>query len=123
MRKIIFRGKDKETQSWVYGDLFQADNGKYKKIAIWPPDLNMPITVDADTVGQFMNFIDKNGVEIFEGDIVSGIIPNNNIPENHIVRFTRIDEFNILRSLRNIEVVGNIYDNPEMMQKLWGWKK
>jgi len=94
--------------------------------------------VNPDTVGQYTGLADKNGTKIFEGDIVSGEQLGNKIFGvicwiNDIagfgVRYRRRDEptawenSSILRNIcRNpklkfaAEVIGNIHDNPELLE-------
>lgn len=82
------------------------------------------------TIGQFTGLIDKNDKEIYEGDIVMGVcVFGDNIPA--VVEFSNgafgvkwdnVDEyvFTPFTSFCNVkwEVIGNIHDNPELLEKL-----
>ena len=65
-REIKFRGKRIDNKKWVYG--FLADEDYINDID--SIDLSS-IEVDIDTVCEFTGLLDKNGKEIYEGDIIS----------------------------------------------------
>lgn len=137
MREILFRGKDSITKSWVYGALVQQQDDLLKEKAFIISYSNYQFgdfseavmhVVDPETVGQCTGFGDKNGNKIFEGDIVSicnsktffFIVYWNHAVKSFILKSTvngvnGID-CNILNSTQDIEVVGNIYDNPELIK-------
>ena len=137
MRTIKFRGKRIDNGKWVYGDLFQP-LGHYPIIINTEPDnkgkvANIRTGVQKETVGQFTGLTDKNGNEIYEGDILCwsddkdrtfpmvveyrhgafGIVFTRNyfksIADNP--NFT----FNPLDTDVDVEIIGNIHDNPELI--------
>ena len=137
MREILFRGQtrkygekvkmngEKIKSNWVYGGIFpQNEGGDFAIIYQQKPTVEK-YPVYADTVGQYTGMLDKNGIKIFEGDIVD-FSDRSDGDGYGVVRYDENEtefEFesdNICRSLgsyypKNIEVIGNIYDNPEFL--------
>ena len=129
MREIKFRGKDLETGEWVYGSLFQSLE-QYPAIAKPKPTADGNLfycltVVDADTVGQYTGLEDRNGKDVWEGDLLR-------TPEGDIMVVEWIDAKIITRCVRPYNpryknsltfaypvsvVVGNIYDNPELLEE------
>ena len=137
MREILFRGQtrrygekvrwngEKIKSNWVYGGIFpQNGDGDFAIIYQQEPTVEK-YPVYADTVGQYTGMLDKNGIKIFEGDIVD-FLDRSDGDGYGVVRYDENEtefEFesdNICRSLgsyypKNIEVIGNIYDKPEFL--------
>ena len=127
MREIIFRGKSLVTKEWVYGDLFQHGEQRF----IMTGGHN--IEVDPESVGQFTDTTDKNGVKIFEGDIVH-LYGDKGTSTRFINYITLVifahggfcaidgtpDDYAVCRfdftSTLNCEIIGNIHDTPELIE-------
>ena len=137
-RTIKFRGKRIDNGEWVYGYL--ADEDYINDID--SIDLSS-IEVDRDTVGQFTGLFDKNGKEIYEGDIVERIVlknpcfgfignvifdsnialfcvEHNKFYSNSRTPFVMPDDWMDEYSNRlecKFDIKGNIYDNPELIKE------
>lgn len=66
LREILFRGKDLETGNWLYGSFIKTPNHAH----ISTSGEAFPAKVESKTISQYTGLTDKNGVKIFEGDIV-----------------------------------------------------
>ena len=136
MRDILFRGQthrkgeyivnmagDKCESHWVYGGIFpQNKDGDFTIIYQQEPEIRK-FTVYADTVGQYTGLTDKNGVRIFEGDIVTGWFNHEKIVgyifyggnAQFFIQRDGIYGIGLDNSDCWLEVIGNIHDNPELL--------
>ncbi len=118
MHEALFRGKRLDNGEWVYGDLEHNAQGE-EYIRCWYCGAYQAYKIDPATRGEYTGLTDKNGMKIFEGDIIHVVIPNSN--GNFEVKF-KYGQFYIginmsIAYVRNsCEVICNIHDNPELLK-------
>ena len=127
MREILFRGKRTDNGEWVYGNLVRGCDEKYAYIVEFGNKelCRNYINVKPDTIGQYTGLNDIYGVKVFEGDIVKRFwfgkmciyqIGYDNGLASFIgragMKFTTFDY-----DSEEFEVIGNIYDNPELIKE------
>lgn len=131
-REILFRGKRIDNGEWIYGYYCPTPFSRFPcKSSIYAVDtINYHwcgIEVIPETAGQFTGLTDKNSAKIFEGDIVTVENPNISDDEYGIVKFDNdgamfIVEFDTFTvdfgnniDGNRCEIIGNIFDNPELI--------
>lgn len=126
--RYLFRGKRKDNNEWVTGDLMQWSDGTIRICVESGVDEKTTVTVIPETVGQCTGLKDKNGKMIYEGDIVKGLF-NFGLEIMSVCTFKDgafgltakqcgAYHFSAFTSICNVkyEVIGNIRDNPELLE-------
>lgn len=131
MREVLFRGKRAGGGEWVFGSYIYAHKWGFDGSdghLICNVYATARTQVNPQTVGQFTGRTDSNGIQIFEGDIVDGLILHN-MPIRAVVAFQEgafgldwqrgeVRVFTAFTSYCNtvFKVIGNIHDNPELLE-------
>lgn len=135
MRDIKFRAKAIGSGRWLYGDLVWTGSQRTEPHIIedWSADEDSATSVDEHTLGMNTGLFDKNHKEIYLGDIIAcnGTVIGHvtEIPGQYMLLyypfiggFTYNPEIRLRHVLLNdysgnVEIVGNIYDNPELRKE------
>lgn len=132
MRELLFRGQtrrkgekvrmngEKVPSNWVFGGIL---SGKGDFSIIYTTDPFDKFPVYSDTVGQYTGKPDRFQRKIFEGDIIQTLRDNIGVVKfvdgSFVVSFVTMDYLNYLSAFPDdsIEIIGNIYDDPELLKK------
>ena len=135
MRTIKFRGKSIDSNEWLYGDLVRSSDMERCAILVNDRELYDECEVYPLSIGQFTGLYDKNGREIYEGDIVDyedgvlddvykelGTINRGTIlfsyGQFYVTNRNCVDMTDLISHDVNFdgEVIGNIHDDPELLK-------
>lgn len=134
MREILFRGKRVNNGEWTEGDLIQSRDKTYihpkaNSFRVSETGLSKLIVlreVYPETVGEYTGLTDKKGKKIFEGDIiicdtsmyrhVTGIVKYSENASCYYIEVLNSSN-DYLFNCENILIIGNIHDNPELLEE------
>ena len=144
MREILFRGKRTINGDWVYGDFMRGNERKSLRDRIFVYDSETQsfndYEINPSTIGQYTGLTDKNGKRVFDWDILhiakiaDGLggyyQPPLDYPVNVVVKWDlcawmwetlcedkRYISFPDAWCHYEFEIIGNVHDNPELLEK------
>lgn len=146
MREHLYRGKRKDNGEWEYGNLYVSHDGKcFILLYLCSCDSEtlefstQAFEVIPETVGEYTGLKDKNGVRIFEGDILQIKVTNcgecdcegigavifevGNFGINYVRPGGVIEGMDLLSGLtykpygNEVSIIGNIHDNRELLEE------
>lgn len=142
MREILFRGKRVADGKWMYGLPSYDEYGNIEEIQVWDGEDISFCLVDPETICQYTGLTDKNGKKIWEGDIISYQRDNDDCPfpnKDTKKRLGKVfyqdfrstfaigmgrngsrsindDLWKYVQNGNRVEVIGNVFDNPELLE-------
>ena len=130
MREILFRGKRLDNGEWVNGAYLHVNVGRDYICpgTVWIGTLQpCKHDVDSATIGQYTGLTDKNGKRIFEGDILDHHVQGKILVNRGVVNWDerngrwahKLNTMNPCFYMHNpaaFEIIGNIHDNPELLE-------
>ena len=128
-----FRAWDKEKKRWMTPEIEDEEESEIRldlwgsvafRLPLHEQEDNTITILDGSDMFDLMQSTgikDKNNVEIFEGDIVSYFRKSNSVIEwkdgGFIIKRVMDGEYDFMQSrIAEIEVIGNIYENPELLE-------
>lgn len=138
MREILFRGKRLDNGEWIEGIPINTHIGTFIVFEENPHfcdqygymEIDELAKVDPATVGQYTGLRDRNGKRIFEGDVLVSFFCDDvpNYGERSVVLWHKhawcsqyrdykpetLEEYEMSNY---VDVIGNIYDNPELLEQ------
>ena len=124
MREILFRGKRISNSKWVEGFMYSQHFPLEFRDDFYIRCYDTDYLVLPETVGQFTGLTDKNGMKIFEGDILTieneGVYAAIKYNESNAAFYGEDEDHEDYLGEAwgtDVVIIGNIHDNPELLQK------